>query len=879
MTLLHRLASIVRWLLHRDRAEQDLHDEVQAFVDMAAADKVRNGARPTEARRLAILDLGGIEQTKERVRTYRHGALLDEIGRDVRYAIRTLGKSRAFTATATVTLALAIGANTAMFSVINAVLLRPLPYRSPEQLAMLWIGRTGPNQGRPAYLTVEEWRRQSKSFADLAVLDPAAVTLTDTDGAERIMVARVSPNFFPMLGVLPMQGHTFSDEDADQRRRVALISYRFWQTRFGGSPVAIGATIVLDGLPSQIIGILPEAFATPAFDADVWEPHTMFPDWEARRATRGVGSWIVIGRLRPNVTVAQAQSEMNPIARVLDQQLPVGERNRGVSVVPVEQYLVVPRSRLALWMLTGAVLCVLLIAAANVASLSMARIVSRAREIAIRATLGASPARIVRQLLAESVTLAAISGLVGTFLAVAGIRVIRALGPGDLARLNEVSLDVRVLGVALLVSLLAGVLVGLAPAFAMVRRNSQVFIEQGVRSVSGSRAARGTGRTLVVAEFALAMILLTGAGLLVRSWLFLDRVDPGFSPDGILSLQVSTTAFRSPSQRTSFYESVHEQIASLPGVESVGIIGDLFISNDAERLVTIDGSAGFSSERVRLRVDEANGGFFTTLRTPLLRGRLFSVDDRPDSPRVAIINEAMARRFWAGRDPVGARFKFGPRESDNEWFTVLGVVSDMHRQGLEREPIPQMFEALAQNPSRLGTILVRTSTHDPLKMAGTIRAAVRRVDSQVPVYGVTSVEDRFGAYLAQRRFQTSLLIGFSIVALLIAAVGIYGLIHYSVATRTQEIGIRRAIGAQTRDIFRLVVHEGLLLSATGLMLGLVGALWVGHIGSSLLFGVSGTDPLTFMTVSLLLTAVAVAACCFPARRAIKVEPTVALRQA
>jgi predicted permease len=869
MTFLHRLASIVRGLLHRDRAEQDLHDEVEAFVEMAIADRVRDGASPADARRLAVLDLGGIEQTKERVRTYRHGALLDELGRDVRYAIRTLARNRAFTATATVTLALAVGASTVMFSVIDAVLLRPLPYRSPEQLALLWIVEAEQTQVRPAYVTVDEWRRQSKTFVDMAVLDPAAVTLTNTDGAERVMVGRVSPNFFPMLGVLPMEGHTFSNDDADQRRRVAVISYRFWHTHFGNSPDAIGATLVLDGFPSQIIGILPAAFATPAFDADVWEPHTLFSDWEARRAARGAGSWLVIGRLRPDVTLDHAQSEMNAIARDLDRQLQVGERNRGVSIVPLEQYLVAPRSRLALSMLTGAVLCVLLIAAANVASLSMARNVSRTREIAIRATLGASPARIVRQLLAESVTLAAFSGVVGTCLAVAGIRLIRALGPGDMARLNEVSLDLRVLGVALGVSLLAGILVGLAPAFTMVR----------VRSVSGSnRPMRGTGRALVVAEFALAVILLTGAGLLIRSWMSLNRVDPGFSPERILSMAVSTTAFPSPSQRTSFYDSVLEQIASLPGVESVGIIGDLFISSDAERLVTVDGSADPTSERVRLRVDEASGGFFTTLRTPLLRGRLFSVDDGPRSPRVAIINETMARQVWAGRDPVGRRFKLGARESKNEWFTVVGVVGNMHRQGLEREPFPQMFEALGQNPSRLGTILVRTSTHDPLKMAGTVRAAVRRVDSQVPVYGVTTVEDRFDAYLAQRRFQTSLLIGFSVVALLIAAVGIYGIVHYSVATRTQEIGIRRAIGAHTCDIFRMIVHEGLLLSATGLLMGLVGALWVGHIGSTLLFGVSATDPLTFTTVSLLLTAAAVAACCFPARRATKVEPIVALRQ-
>jgi putative ABC transport system permease protein len=879
MALPARLRSFWRNAFHRSEMERNMSDEWQFHLARRAEDLVeRHGLPPEEAMRIARLEFGSVEKYKEEARESLGLKLLDELRGDLRYAARTLRKSHAFTATAAATLALAIGTNTAMFSVVNAVLLRPLPYRFPEQLAMLWTGIPGQNlQGRPAYLTVEEWRRRSRSFADMAVLDPVSVTLTDTDGAEKISVARISPNFFPLLGVQPLQGRSFSDEEAEQRRRLALISHRFWQTRFGGSHDAIGASIVLDGLPSQIIGILPAGF--PTLNADVWEPHTMFPDWEARRGTRGAGSWFVVGRLRPNVTVDQAQAEMSAIARVLDDELPAADRNRGVSVVPLSLYVVGPRSRLALWMLTGAVFCVLLIAAANVASLSLARSVGRAREIAIRATLGAGPARIVRQLLAESVTLAAISGLLGTLLAVAGIRLIRALGPGDLARLNEVSLDLRVLSWALAISLLTGILVGLAPALTVLRRDSRLSREESGRGVSGGVATRGIRRGLVVAEFALAIILLAGAGLLIRSWQHVVSVDPGFRPERVLSMQLSTTAFAASAQRANFYAGVLEQVESLPGVESAGIIGDLFISSDAEPIVTTEGNAGITSERLRLRIDEASERFFTTLRTPLLRGRFFSVEDGPDSPRVAIVNDAMARRLWPGRDSVGRRFKFGPRDSDRPWFTVVGVVGDMRRQGLETDPIPQMFVPLAQNPSGLETLLVRTSTDDPLKMAGTVQAAVRRVEKQAPLYGVTTLEDRLGAYLTQRRFQTSLLIGFSVVALLMAAIGIYGLIHYSVALRTQEIGIRMAVGARAGDIFRMIVREGLQLSVTGLMLGLVGALLVGRAGSSLLFGVTATDPLTFTTVSLLLTAVATAACYFPARRAMRVEPIVALRQA
>jgi predicted permease len=381
-----------------------------------------------------------------------------------------------------------------------------------------------------------------------------------------------------------------------------------------------------------------------------------------------------------------------------------------------------------------------------------------------------------------------------------------------------------------------------------------------------------------VAQFALAIILMAGAGLLVRSWLYLARVDPGFRPERVLSMQLSTTAFGAPAQRANYYAGVLEQVESLPGVESAGIIGDLFIGNDAERILTAEGNAGITSDRLRLRIDEVSERFFTTLRTPLRRGRFFSVEDGPDSPHVAIVNEAMARRVWPGGDPVGRRFKFGPRDSDRPWFAVVGVVADMRRQGLETEPIPQMFEPLAQNPSGLETLLVRTSTDDPLKMASTVQAAAWRVDKHAPLYGVTTLEDRLGTYLRQRRFQTSLLIGFSVVALLMAAIGVYGLIHYSVATRTQEIGIRVALGARAGDIVRMILREGLRLSVSGLVLGLAGALLMGRAGASLLFGVTPTDPLTFAAVSLLLTAVATAACYFPARRAMKVEPIVALRQ-
>jgi predicted permease len=486
----------------------------------------------------------------------------------------------------------------------------------------------------------------------------------------------------------------------------------------------------------------------------------------------------------------------------------------------------------------------------------------------------------VRQLLTEGILLAAVSGLFGTLLAVVGIRFIRAFGPGNLPRLNEIGLDLRVLVWALVISVLAGILVGLLPAIATLRRDLRPSGEEGGRSVSGGAAVRRIRRALVVGDFALAIVLLAGAGLLVRSWWYVNSIDPGFRPERVLGMEISAPpTFSIPAQRTGLYHRVLETIQAVPGVENAGIIGDLFIANSREQVVTVERDDETVSARLQFVGDEVSADFFKAIGTPLLRGRFFSIWDGRDAPPVAIINDAMARRSWPGHNPVGRRFKLGPRDSDRPWYTVVGVVGDMRRQGLEREPFPQMFVSLAQSPPpRNVDLFIRTSSDDPMALAGAVRAAVRHVEKNAPIHGVEPLEQQFGTYLAQRRFLTSLLTGFSLVALLMAAVGIYGLIQYSIATRTREIGIRMAVGAQAGEIFRMILSEGLKLSLIGLMLGLLGALWLGQVGSSLLFGVTTRDPLTFIVVSLLLIAVAVAACCFPARRAMKIEPIAALRQ-
>ena len=863
------------WALVRSRQTyREIDDEIDSHLAEATEEYIRRGLSPEEARRAARRSLGGVSQTKEVYRQVGSFTWLEELPRDLRYGLRTLRKSPAFTVTAAATLALAIGANTAMFSVLNAVLLRPLPYRSPEQLAMLWTEDPTQNlrEGRSALWDVEQWRSQSQTFADMATFDTVGTLLTGADGVEQIAGASISANLLPLLGVQPLLGRSFSSEEAEQEQRLVMISDRFWQARFAGSPAALGATLVVNGSPSQIVGILPADFQIGAFDADVWRPHS------TRRSVRGGQTWFAVGRLRHGVSFEQAQAEMSAVARRVNEQLPAAQKNQGISVVPLSLYVVGPQSRLALWMLGGAVFFVLLIAAANVASLSLARSTARTREMAVRAALGANAGRIVRQLLTENVLLALVSGAMGTLLAVGGIRLIRVFGPGNLPRLNEVSLDLRVLGWALVISLLAGILVGLAPVLTTLRRNLRASVEEGGRNVSGGTSSRRVRRVLVVAEFALAIALLVGAGLLVRSWLYVNNINPGFVPRRVLVMQVATPpAFNDPAQRADLYHRALEQIQAVPGVETAGIIDDLFSDNPREFVVTVERENGSFSERIRLTRDEISPEFFKAIGTPLRSGRFFSIGDRPDGQLVAIINEAMARRSWPGQDPVGRRFKAG-QSSEGPWYTVVGVVGNMRRQGLEREALPQIFMSLAQNPpSRNVSLLIRTSSDDPLAIAGALRAAVGRVDRNAPTYGVASLEQQLATYLAQRRFQTALLAGFSMVAVLMAAVGIYGLIQYSIATRTQEIGLRMAIGAQAGDIFRMVIGEGLKLSLLGVALGLVGAVWLGRAGASLLFGVTASDPLTFTTVSLLLTAVAITACYFPARRAMKVDPIRALR--
>ncbi len=553
----------------------------------------------------------------------------------------------------------------------------------------------------------------------------------------------------------------FTTEEADQRRRVAVLSYRFWQSRFGGAENVIGSTIGLDGISSEVIGILPSNFEFG--DSDVWEPHTLFPRWDARRVER-TGSWLVLARVRPNVTLEQAQAELSAIARRLDAERPASEQGRGISFVPLSLHVVGAQTRLALWMLTGAVFCVLLVGVTNITSLSLARSAGRERELALRSALGASRGRVLRQLFTESLTLAVLSGIAGVLVARASLPLIVAFRPANLVSLDDIRLDAPTLFWTLGLSLFTGILVGLIPAMTTGRVNLRPSLGEGGKGTSAGASARLTRRTLVVAEFALAIVLLVGAGLLTRSLINVQRMDPGFSSERVLSMQLAIPPFDTTAQRADYYRLVLERVGGVAGVEGVGVIGDLFISGSAEQTVSVEGNTRGVSERLRLRRDEISDGFFETLRIPLLRGRPFSSEDGPNAPRAAIINETMGRRLWPGQDSVGKRFKFGPQSSDGAWFTVVGVVGDMRRQSPEVEAVAQMFEPVAQNPSRLATLLIRTSSIEPLSMAASIRAAVRQVDNRGLIYGANTVASRLAALQEERRFQTSLLMAFSAAA-------------------------------------------------------------------------------------------------------------------
>jgi predicted permease len=864
-------------LFDKERRERDLAEEIESHLQMRIEDNIRAGMAPAEARRAALIESGGLESAKEAYRDRRGLPGLESLMQDLRYALRTLRKSPGFTLTALLTLAVGIGANTAIFSTINAVLLRPLPYRDPGRLVMLWTDdpKHDIHQEGVSYPNFADWRRMNQSFEDMATFSRGVSRiLTGGQEPEYVEPAVVSSNLFAVLGVRPLIGRLFSAEEIEKGEHVIVVSHNLWIRRFGGSPSVIGNALEVDGAPWRVIGVMPASFQFPNAQVPFWQQLTSFrgwPDWQRER----YGDWgRVIGRLKPRVTLAQAQTEMNAIGKRLELAYPPAGVEAavfagfGVNLVPLTIQITGQQLPLALWVLMGAVLFVLLIACVNVANLLLARGAARSHEIAVRQALGAPRRRIVQQLVTESLLLAGVAGALGFGLAAVGTRLLVSRGPRNLPRLDEVRIDPAVLAFTLGVSVLAGILFGLAPSLRLSRAGS-AFNQRNSNAGSSGTRIRGV---LVIVEVALSVILLSGAGLLIHSFLRVQAVDSGFRPERVLTMRVSSSGSRKAN--AAFYGEVLDRVHSLPGVRASGIIEDVLQRRNPDFQITIADRAAQPAEPIS--GDGVSPGYFDAIGVRLLKGRPFSSWDAASSAKVAIVNETMARHLWPAGDAIGQRFRDADAQPNDPWYTIVGIVSDMRREGLEREPIAQIFWSHLQRPVGTMDLVVRAAS-DPMGLVSAIRTQIHSVDKKAAVFRISTLEDRLGESLAPRRFQSLLLGLLSTIALGLAAVGIYSVMHYSVALRTSEIGIRMALGARPVAVVGMIIRQGLALTVFGLAIGLAGALLITRVFSSLLFGVTPADPATFTVVPALISAVTVLACCIPAWRAARIDPLLALR--
>jgi len=800
---------------------------------------------------------------------------------DLLFGARMLRTKPGFTLIAVITLALGIGANTAIFSVVNAVLLRPLPYQNPDRLVL--VKESLPKLGW-AQLSVSpaeflDYQARNEVFSEMAAFTDLSVNLTGQGEAQRIQAARVSATLFPMLGVSPQRGRVFSaEEDQVGKNNVVMLSHGLWQRHFGADPAVIGKVVRLDERPYTVVGVMPPRFQFPytwtsfADAAELWIPLAITDSEKRNRA--GSFDYGAIGRLKPGVSLAQAQANIEAVAARMQEQHPdiYKEVQVAATVVGLEQD-VVKRVRPLLLILLGAVGMVLLIACANVANLLLARAASRQKEMAVRSAMGASAWRLARQLLTESVVLAFGGGIFGLLLAVWALDLIVRFGPQDVPRLPEVSLDPLVLGFTLVVSLLTGMLFGLAPAIQCLRFNFNDALKDASGRASRGREGKRLRGLLVIAETASALVLLVGAGLLINSFVRLLRVPPGFNPEGVV---VARTAFAYPGieQRKAAQKQILERLAALPGVQAASVTTHLPLAGDRSIGFVIEGKATMVNTAYNALVSD---DYFRALGIQLQTGRTFTREDGEGTTPVVVINETMARRFWPAGDAIGKRVKWGGWPGD-QWLSIIGIVADVKVSSLEAEVNPAIYMPLFQIPRAWSAVAyVVRAAGDPTALIPSLRREITAVDAELPVYNIRTMEQVLAESVTQRRFSMLLLGLFAAVALLLAAIGLYGVMSYSVTQRTQEIGIRMALGANTRDVLKLVVGQGMLLALIGVMIGLGLAFGLTRFLTGLLFGVSPTDPLTFAVIALLLTVVALVACSLPARRAMKVDPMIALR--
>src|SRR5262245_34059515 len=909
--MLSNLKTRLRALLRKSEMERELDEELRYHIERQTEQNVRLGMNPEEARREARKAFGGVEQAKERSRDARGVRWIGDLWQDLRYGARTLVKNSGFTLIAVLTLALGIGANTAIFSVVNAVLLRPLPYAEPERLVFIG-GADARNPEGPkltdacSYPDFFDWRERNQSFDSMAVYHSATFTMTGTmtgkmtgtrtgprsgNDAPTLRSGQVvSAELFDVLKARPYLGRVFTRADekvgGEGAGRAAVISYGLWQKRFGADPNVVGRAVTLDRKLFQIVGVMKPGFQFPiqADPVEIWA--SLAVDSEPSNGERPIteqrgSTWVhAVGRLKPGVTFPQAQAEMKRLAANLEKEYPDTNANLGIILSPLHSSLVADY-RQSLLVVFAAVGLVLLIACANVANLTLARATTRYKEIAVRTALGAGRARIVRQLLTESLLLSLVGALLGLLLARWGMEALLRIVPEDLPRLSEIALDRRALGFTFTVSLLTGLVFGVAPALQASKVNLIEAMKDGARGTSSHGGAR-LRSALIVAEMAVALMLLVGAGLLAQTFVRLQRVDLGFDAHNVLTatVELPEAQYARREQKVIFFQRLLERVRALPGVTQASAILPLPVSgSDAFLDFQIEGRPAPAGEKPHADVRLVNLDYFTTMRIPLLTGRDFTAQDGLNSPPVAIINQSFAKTHFPSEDPIGKRLEL--TFDDEKVATKLQIVGTVrnvkHHTELGAEYSPELYMPYAQAPFLGLMSLVARTQAEPGSLAKAIQNEVAALDREIALGDVKMMDQYLGVAVAQPRFSALLFGMFALLALSLAAVGLYGVMAYTVSRRTREVGVRMALGAQTADVLRLIIAQGMKLTLLGVGVGLAGAFALTRLMKTLLFGVSATDTLTLAVVALSLSLIALAACYLPARRAAKVDPLLALR--
>lgn len=870
--------------------EAEIVEELSQHLEEQYQDALGRGASEGEARRAVLADLklpGSLGRAKKHVEdvpmgTGRTTNMLADLGQDIRYGLRILRKNPGFTTIAVIALGLGIGANTAIFSVVNAILLKPLPYKSPDQLVMIWEEAThlGFPKDTPPPANFLDWRQQSSVLEGMAATSYRSFNLTGVGEPERLEGRRVSANLFDLLGVEPILGRTFVPEEDKPGSKVVLLNESLWHRRFGGDPGVIGRALNLNGEPFTVVGILPQTVRLPAsgnWHDQVWVP-IAFSSEEA--ANRGSHYLEVIARMKSGVTLSKAQAEMDTIAARLAKQYPDVNARRGAVVRPLHEEIV-GNIKSALLILLGAVAFVLLIACANVANLLLARAAARQKEIAVRLALGANRARLSRQLLVESVLLSLVGAVAGLGLAYFGLGVLTRFIPPDVAHPDAIAIDATVLVFTLVVAVMTGLVFGLAPATQASHFNLNETLKEGGRDSAAGVRGKRVRSSLVIAEVATSFILLIGAGLLINSFFHLRNLDPGFRADHLLALNVdlSEARYPDPQRRTAFFDEAKRRMESLPGAQSVAVAGNLpFTYNGDSMGIAVEGIPDPPIDQWPDVIFRTVGpGYFATMGIPLVRGRDFNDRDSRETELAVVVSEKMVKRYWPNEEPIGKHLKPGSTTSDIPWFTVVGVVKDVRQNDFIAEPKMQMYFNYRQLKDLVPNALIVRTSVDPLSLTTSARNTIWAVDKDQPVSEIDSMEHIVAGAVARQRFSTLLLGLFAGVALILAAVGIYGVMSYSVAQQTREIGVRIALGAQRSDVLKMTVKHALKLVGFGLACGVIIAFVLTRVMANQLFGVRATDPTTFLIIAFIQLLVALLASYLPAIRATRVDPIIALR--